>query len=330
MIGARVNISSLTDEDSEEAQNCNLLYTTIRRQVLGMAFWNFARRTKILTLLKAAPGATGSLISGSNYWSPIFPAPPWVFEYSYPADCIQARYIVGQDVSNNVTPIFSTQTTTYSPYLFGPPAKFIVADDVTGVTNSNNDFANCDATHIVLATADRQVDDYYNNQTINLDDQNGHAWTGFVADYVNATNKITFAAVTGGDALPTFIYGPNNYLYNIGSPANVILTNQQNALLVYTANIAGLDLWGDQALQALVSALAGFLAVPIAKDRGRANELIQIANRHILEARATDGNEGLTTQDSIPDWIRARGGMWESFGYFPDYIPQYPPLFAIS
>jgi hypothetical protein len=42
-------------------------------------------------------------------------------------------------------------------------------------------------------------------------------------------------------------------------------------------------------------------------DKGTANQLIQITNTMISEARKSDGNEGLTVNDVTPDFLRVRG-----------------------
>jgi hypothetical protein len=113
-----------------------------------------------------------------------------------------------------------------------------------------------------------------------------------------------------------------------GSQQNVVLTNAEGALGIYTQQVTNLDLWGAQAIQAFVSAMAGSIGMPLTGDKALVNMLFGIANTHILNARAADGNEGLTIQDSTPDWILARGISYNSIG--PAFVAPYPPLFAVS
>ena len=58
---------------------------------------------------------------------------------------------------------------------------------------------------------------------------------------------------------------------------------------------------------AWASALSGRMVMQLTGDKALANARMQDANQAILQARANDGNEGLTINDVTPDWIRARG-----------------------
>jgi hypothetical protein len=243
-IGTRSTIASLT-EDSQEAHQCNILYTPTRDETLGMAFWNFGRKTTNLGLVKSAPGTpTNPSPAGWNgTWSDDFPAPPWLYEYTYPSDCIQMRYIGGQLTSAFVgdVPIFGSAVTA-APQWTNVPVMFIISTDLVS-----------------------------------------------------------------------------------GNQASVILTNQYQAIGTYTMRITNPDLFGAQFTEALVAALAGKLAIPLTGDKGLAAGLFQQANSYIISARASDGNEGLTIQDSPVSWIQAR----ELGGYTLDgyYVAPYNPLF---
>lgn len=99
---------------------------------------------------------------------------------------------------------------------------------------------------------------------------------------------------------------------------SVILTNQVNASLVYTALILEPDEWDPLFQQAFVSTLASHLALPLLTQRRDAlairDEQIKVARAAIEQARLTDGNEGWFTNDHTPDWLRARqsGPRWSS------------------
>lgn len=244
-IGTRSTIASLT-EDSNEARAINLIYANTRDQVLGMAFWNFARKTANLGVLKIAPGAMGSTSAGGNVWSPDWPPPGWLYEYAYPADCIQMRFISPQ-FSNNVgvdgIPVFGNAVTTVAPY----------------------------------ATA--------------------------AARFEVATDSIA------------------------GNQQNVILTNVYQAIGVYTLRVTNPDLWGSQFIEALAAAIAGRVAMQLTGDKQLVSAMFTYANSVLLQARTADGNEGLTIQDSTPDWIQSRdlGG----YGNYGPWIAGFNPLFAV-
>lgn len=245
-IGTRSTIASLS-EDSNEARAINLIYANTRDQVLGMAFWNFARKTANLGVLKVAPGAIGSTSTGGNVWSPDWPPPGWLYEYAYPSDCIQMRFVSPQLTtgfsSADGVPIFGSAVTTGMPYWGAAAVRFEVA------TDSINDIQQ-----------------------------------------------------------------------------NVILTNQYQAIGVYTVRITNPDLWSAQFIEALAAALAGRVAMQLTGDKALVSAMFQYANSVLLQARATDGNEGLTIQSSTPDWIQFRdlGG----YGEFGPWISPYNPLFV--
>jgi hypothetical protein len=54
-VGTRSTIA-LPTEDSNEARACRRFYAQARDETLTAAWWTFARRTAVLTLLKSAPG----------------------------------------------------------------------------------------------------------------------------------------------------------------------------------------------------------------------------------------------------------------------------------
>lgn len=244
-IGTRTQIASLT-EQSVEARNCNLILADTRDEILGMAFWNFAKKTAYLSLVKAAPGTPSNPLNPSNFglWSAAYPPPPWLYEYQYPTDCIQVRSIVQQMQNYYVgIPLTSNGVGTY-PYFIGPGAMFEVASD----TDTN------------------------------------------------------------------------------GQDQNVILTNQYQAIGVYTKRVTNPLLFSNLFTEALVQAMAAKLVLAMNGQVAMANTKFAQANAFIKEARTSDGNEGLTIIDPIPDWIACRDdgfGGGASLGYNAPYGALY-------
>lgn len=245
-IGGRTTIASLT-EASNAARQCNIIYSATRDEVLQMAFWNFAGKTDYLSLLKSAPG-TPTNPTGATTWTTAYPSPPWLYEYGYPSDCLQVRFLVPQvQTGLTGTPFMSNQMGMY-PYVMGPAARFEIASD--------------------------------ENDT--------------------------------------------------GAQINCILTNQYQAIARYTRRTTDPNLFGAQFVQALVMALAAKLALALTGDKGLANMMFGAANSAVTQARASDGNEGLTTVDSTPDWITARDGALGITGGPGGYwISPYSSLYSI-
>lgn len=95
----------------------------------------------------------------------------------------------------------------------------------------------------------------------------------------------------------------------------VILTNVQNAKVIYTALMIYPSVWDSLFREAMVAYLASQIALPLAKDKklGMAlrKENIELAKMKIKEARVVDGNEGFYSSDIKVDWMQTRrSGGW--------------------
>lgn len=94
------------------------------------------------------------------------------------------------------------------------------------------------------------------------------------------------------------------------SPIRVILTNQSSAIGVYTVNQPDPSAWDAQFRQAMISSLAVWLIPALTGNAQMMSISIGMAEKIVKEARRTDGDEGLTIVDNIPDWISVRGTLW--------------------
>ena len=98
-----------------------------------------------------------------------------------------------------------------------------------------------------------------------------------------------------------------------GNQIKVILTNARVAQGVYTARIANPDLWDPSLQNAVIGALGAWFCSPVNGSDERKKMAIAMAVGLISQARIDDGNEGITSTDHIPDWMRAResgSGFW--------------------
>jgi len=137
--------------------------------------------------------------------------------------------------------------------------------------------------------------------------------------------------LVGTDTIPALIGAPTTWdqipdtATTMGqglASQTVILTNQSRADLVYTSLITYVDQWDPLFGQAFVSLLASCFAMPLVTDRKAAtsirNEQIAICKAALDQARVSDGNEGWTSVDHVPDWLRVRsraGGLdWNGAG----------------
>lgn len=92
-----------------------------------------------------------------------------------------------------------------------------------------------------------------------------------------------------------------------GNTVRVILTNMPQAIMVYTADfINSPDLWDPHFLAAATATLGVWFINALNRSRGLLQDQVSIATNIIAQARISDGNEGLTSADHIPDWLRVR------------------------
>jgi hypothetical protein len=134
----------------------------------------------------------------------------------------------------------------------------------------------------------------------------------------------------GGFAAPGQMFSVATDLDNSNNQISVILANIDQAILSYTRDIVVESLWDPQFQECVVGALAAKLAWALAGDKGRANDLMKMANDKLLIARAGDGNESLTVMDHSPDWITiGHGARWfgsEEWG--GGWLFPFGPLFS--
>lgn len=111
-----------------------------------------------------------------------------------------------------------------------------------------------------------------------------------------------------------------------GNQVRVILTNTRRAQIVYTGRIANPDLWDASLKNAVIATLAAWFVNPVTRNKELLGERVQMAASLIAAARLSDGNEGITSTDHIPDWMQVRSGGegrygWtgEGRGYFAGY-----------
>ena len=91
-IGHKERVGSLYD-GSEAARLSLDIFGQVRDELLRRYAPDFAMRNVTMTLLKSAP-AGGGYIPGPSPWNPaVNPPPGWLFEYSYPGDCLKVRCV---------------------------------------------------------------------------------------------------------------------------------------------------------------------------------------------------------------------------------------------
>ena len=92
-----------------------------------------------------------------------------------------------------------------------------------------------------------------------------------------------------------------------GNDINVILTNQAQAIAIYTKDVTNTQLFPAQFVEALRLYLGHRIAIPLTGDKTIAKMLYDEAGAVIRTAEVVDANQGLTMIDTVPDWLACRG-----------------------
>ncbi len=92
-----------------------------------------------------------------------------------------------------------------------------------------------------------------------------------------------------------------------GNKIKVVLSNIENALIVYTAFVDDPNLWDDEFCEAFVYALASHLVGALIGDKQMDKDLVGKAQVLATQARAVDANEQPLSPNHTPDWIRIKG-----------------------
>ena len=147
VMGSRTNVSATelanafagqpsgpyTQPCSNEAINAALIMRKLRDDLIRMAPWDFAQKFANLTYICSLPTTPENASASAPFWQPGIPAPPWVYEYQYPVDCLRARKIIPQytAVQGVGTPIYPSGTATGAATVgwTGPAIRFKIQND---------------------------------------------------------------------------------------------------------------------------------------------------------------------------------------------------------
>lgn len=108
------------------------------------------------------------------------------------------------------------------------------------------------------------------------------------------------------DTITAMPFVPALSLNDQGQQVSVILTNAPMADAVYTAIVQDPNLWDVALRNAVIATLSAWFVNPLARNAELLKERVQMAVAMIQSARISDGNEGITSTDHLPDWMAAR------------------------
>lgn len=110
-----------------------------------------------------------------------------------------------------------------------------------------------------------------------------------------------------------------------GNPITVLLTNQQQAIGIYTFRNTNTSMWDALYVQGFAAYLGARVCMTLTGDKNTQRMALSEAQQYANDAQRMNGNEGLTVIDSTPDWMRVRGyasdWSWPDGGMYT-YGPQ--------
>ena len=336
-LGTRTTVTAteLAGNATNEAIQASIAYDNVRQSLLRMAPWDCAFNTIPLTLITAVQGTpenTGP-IPATQLWQKGLPAPPWAYEYQYPADCLRACWIMPQYATGFAggVPITTAVTGGTPSFWSGQPVRFKVGIDqfvpVIAATVVSGGTGHAVGDIITLASGPTTLAPIGAPAQLGVLTVGGggavatvgvvsvnRGETGIGGSYfAQQPNPVAQGSTTGSGTGATF-----NLTYGPKGDQRVILTNQEFAIMNYVRDVTDVNVFDDKFYAALSYSLGAALTMALTGDKALANIAVGMANQKITEARAVDGNEGLTVNDVTPDWIRIRG-VWYTEYYSGPY-----------
>jgi hypothetical protein len=329
------------EEGTVAARAASRQYVPLRQQLLNAAHWDFARKQVTMELVQDA--TAGQQVPNG-----------FLYEYLMPTDCLQVRFVPQQSA-----PFVDFYTYSSTPVAVGlatvTPAQMsgTISDAGWAITPgcylTINDGVNTEIVTVTATTGTSFTATFLyahpNAFTINgrvPSNVSGNAvssipFVGSVQTY--QMSRMAPASYVVATDIVTAQWGVTQFgdgsAYGLGASATVILSNVRAAQVVYTADINDPDEWSAQFEEAYVAALASKLAMAVVEDKKLAmamlNQQVAIARAVLIQARASNANEGVTTLNRDASWIRARyartgfhqgwneggscGSSWSSFNF---------------
>lgn len=94
---------------------------------------------------------------------------------------------------------------------------------------------------------------------------------------------------------------------NSDGNARLIVTNQEDAILEYTANITATAIFSDQFIEALAYKIAAELAIPLTRSEDLHKNMIALYSRVLPQAQAVDARAAFVLPTEGNSFVDARG-----------------------
>lgn len=323
-IGTRTTMtaSELANGDTNEAIQFNLIYENSRDDLSRLAPWDCTMKTANLVYISSIPGTPENSSPATTLWQPGQPSPGWAYEYQYPEDCLRACSIIpaNQTGFSGGVPITTAVTGGAAAFWNGPPVKFVVRTDefypviAAAVVAGGTGYAVGDVitlpagpttsapigapAQLLVTAAPAGIVSAVSVVAVVSGSNPAQGGSYFAPQTGTIVQDSTTGSGTGFTCTLTF---------DPKGTQRVILTNQEFATLAYVKRVTDPNVMDTLFQSAWINVVAANIVMALKGDKAFANALIAETNASIEQARAVDGNEGLTINDVTPDWLRIRG-----------------------
>lgn len=341
-LGTRTTITTLA-EQSNEATQINLCLEKRRDQLLRMAPWNCGFNFNSLTYITSQPGTPENSASTATVWSKGLPPPQWLYEYQYPVDCLDCVFVMPGLTTGLVQgiPIFPGTIGVSSQLYGGPAAKFRVGIDqfygATAATKVSGGSGYVAQEIITLQAPASGLGAPAQVRVLTVDGSGTILTSELVNQVLGASPSISgsyFTLPSGTQTQGSTSGSGTGATFTLTMQATqqsqrVVWTNMPNAILAYVKQVTDPNVMDPEFIEAWAAIVGATVTMALSGDKQLANLLIGEANRAVSQARADDGNEGLTVNDVTPDWIRVRGWVDPNYEYSPNIGYDWGPLFSM-
>jgi|HubBroStandDraft_3_1064219.scaffolds.fasta_scaffold00002_36 hypothetical protein len=348
LAGTRTSMSAneLATNGSNEAIQINLVIYNLRDEILRMAPWDCAFNFNNLNYITSTPGTPENTSQITQTWVKGQPAPPWSYEYAYPGDCLRACWVVpwlntgfagGIPITTAVTSVGMGSPTNWgsppSPFKIGidqfysvatmtlnaPGLGYAVGDLIylapgqyspSNIPTNNPPIGGPAIAQVTgigalgAITSIAMVNTFAQSQPENIEPLSGQYFS-------IQPSPMSQSSTTGSGSGATI----NVTFTATQTDQRVIWTGQEFATLAYVKQVTDPNVMDPLFISAWVHGLAGYVGYQLHGSVQKSNMEIGLANNVIMEARKADGNEGLTVNDVMPDFLRIRGGYSPNFEY---------------
>lgn len=267
------SITSLSGTDVRSVA-CNRQYAVTRDAVLRDHAWGFAKKRKVLILIEDTYAG-------------------WDYAYLHPADCIVAHEIYDLDGSLTGT-IYDPETGSYvsvGKIEFEVSLAEDLAADViiTGATAADP---------VVITAAGHGYSDgdtIIISEIVGMTELNGRTFT---VDDAGATFSLDDSNDNDVDGTDYTAYVSDGVANKVNSNRKLILTDEKDAELIYTAQVTTTTLFDPLFVKTLALAIAVELAQPLKADKELKKELESAYNFILNRAEAVSANESFKKPDN--------------------------------